>query len=101
MEEDGQMVQIKNAAGLAKHLKLWDAGVQNSANPDTQSREHAAPIGYILSLEGADSILTPKNLERSYVQELRAVGPAHYGPGTYAQGTDATGGLGQRGRELL
>ncbi len=27
--------------------------------------------------------------------------PAHYGPGTYAFGTHATGGIGQRGRELL
>src|SRR6185295_6761550 len=56
---------------------------------------------YILSLEGADSILTPKHLEETYAQGLRALGPAHYGPGTYAQGTDATGGLGPRGRELL
>jgi membrane dipeptidase len=32
---------------------------------------------------------------------LRAISPAHYGPGTYAQGTDATGGLGPKGRELL
>jgi len=45
--------------------------------------------------------VTPIHLERSYSQGLRALGPAHYGPGTYAQGTDATGGLGQRGRELL
>ena len=36
-----------------------------------------------------------------YAQGLRAVGPAHYGPGVYAQGTDATGGIGARGRELL
>ena len=41
------------------------------------------------------------HLERSWQAGLRAVGPAHYGPGTYAQGTDATGGLGPRGRELL
>jgi membrane dipeptidase len=54
-----------------------------------------------LSLEGADSILTPAHLERTYAQGLRAVGPAHYGPGRYAQGTDAAGGLGPRGRELL
>ena len=32
---------------------------------------------------------------------MRAVGPAHYGPGVYGQGTNATGGLGRRGRELL
>jgi membrane dipeptidase len=101
MEEDGQMVQIKNAAGLAKHLQLWEAEGQTSADPHTQNRELAAPIGYILSLEGADSIITLKHVERSYAQGLRAIGPAHYGPGIYAQGTDATGGLGQRGRELL
>ncbi len=34
-------------------------------------------------------------------QGLRALGPAHYGPGRYAQGTDATGGLRPGGRELL
>ena len=90
MEEAGQMVQIKDAAGLEKHLQLWQS------NPSMN-----APIGYILSLEGADSIVTLKHLERSYAQGLRALGLAHYGPGTYAQGTDATGGLGQRGRELL
>jgi len=90
MEEVGQMAPIKDAAGLEKHLQLW----QENGPPD-------APIGYILSLEGADSILTMAHLERSYEQGLRALGPAHYGPGTYAQGTDADGGLGARGRELL
>jgi membrane dipeptidase len=29
------------------------------------------------------------------------VGPAHYGPGIYAHGTDSSGGLGFRGRDLL
>ncbi|MBI3838240.1 MAG: membrane dipeptidase [Planctomycetia bacterium] len=89
MEESGQMVQIRNSNELRKHVELWK-------NPPEQ-----APIGYILSLEGADSILTPGHLARVYEQGLRAVGPAHYGPGTYAQGTHATGGLGPRGRELL
>jgi membrane dipeptidase len=59
------------------------------------------PVGYILSLEGADSLVTPGHLERSWQQGLRAIGPAHYGPGVYAQGTDAVGGFNQRGRELL
>lgn len=90
MEEAGEMVQIVDAAGLNRHVELW------SDNPPPD-----APVGYILSLEGADSILTPGHLERAYRQGLRAVGPAHYGPGTYAQGTHATGGIGQRGRELL
>src|SRR5205807_1325303 len=59
------------------------------------------PIGYVLSLEGADSILTLKHLEAAYADGLRAIGPAHYGPGFYANGTDASGGLNLDGRALL
>jgi len=44
-------------------------------------------------LEGADSIVTIEYLQRSYEQGLRAIGPAHYGPGTYAHGTDSNGGI--------
>ncbi len=90
MEERGEMVAIKDRGGLEKHLSLWEN------NPPAN-----APIGYVLSLEGADSLFTLKHLERAHAQGLRAIGPAHYGPGTYAQGTDATGGIGARGRELL
>jgi len=90
MEEAGQMRQIKDNAGLREQIQLWKNGGTATA-----------PIGYILSLEGADSMITLRHLERSYEQGLRALGPAHYGPGTYAQGTDATGGIGPRGRELL
>lgn len=89
MEDIGEMVQIRNAEQLNTHLKLWE------------TTEGQKPIGYILSLEGADSIVTLEHLEKSYEQGLRAIGPAHYGPGTYAQGTDATGGIGAKGRELL
>jgi membrane dipeptidase len=51
--------------------------------------------------KGADSLVTLRHLERAYEQGLRAVGPAHYGAGVYANGTDACGDLGARGRELL
>ncbi len=90
MEEAGEMTAITDADGLKAHVALW----QNGAPAD-------APIGYILSLEGADSIRTPGHLQQAWDQGLRAIGPAHYGPGTYAQGTHATGGLGPRGAELL
>ncbi|MEO9804520.1 MAG: membrane dipeptidase [Reichenbachiella sp.] len=89
MEEIGQMTQISNLEQLNSHLELWE-------KPDSKT-----PIGYILSLEGADSIATIDHLERSYEQGLRAIGPAHYGPGTYAHGTDSVGGIGAKGRELL
>ncbi|MHA7831488.1 MAG: dipeptidase [Flagellimonas sp.] len=89
MEEAGEMVQIKDKEGLEKHLKLWSGD------------EPKKPIGYILSLEGADSIVDLSYLEKSYESGLRAIGPAHYGPGIYAHGTDSVGGIGQKGRELL
>jgi membrane dipeptidase len=89
MEEVGEMAQIRNSNDLEKHLQLWK-------NPT----EYTA-VGYILSLEGADSIISMHHLEKAYDYGLRAIGPAHYGPGTYAQGTDSTGGIGIKGRELL
>jgi membrane dipeptidase len=107
MEESSEMAQIKDAAGLARHLKLLENAGAGRAVPASPQRGEAAhppgnfPVGYILSLEGADSIVTLKHLERAYEQGLRAVGPAHYGPGVYANGTDATGGLNAKGRELL
>lgn len=89
MEETGEMVQITNTEQLEAHLDLWKNGGDKK------------PIGYILSLEGADSMVTIHHLERSYEQGLRAIGPAHYGPGTYAHGTNSIGGIGQKGKELL
>lgn len=89
MEEIGEMVQITNLKQLNAHLDLWK-------NSDLNK-----PIGYILSLEGADSIVTIDHLERAHNEGLRAIGPAHYGPGTYAYGTDSVGGIGTKGKELL
>ncbi len=89
MEREGEMVQITNKPGLEDHLKLWEYPADN------------ASIGYILSLEGADSIVTLDHLGVAYGYGLRAVGPAHYGPGIYAQGTNARGGICAKGKELL
>jgi membrane dipeptidase len=89
MEEAGELAAVRNRLELDRQVARWKADPARS------------PIGYVLSLEGADSIITPAYVERSFAQGLRALGPAHYGPGRYAQGTDWTGGLGPRGRELL
>ena len=89
MEKEGFLRQIKDVDTLENHLEKW------SSHPDT------APIGYMLSLEGADSIVTPDYLEVAYDYGLRALGPAHYQKGVYAFGTDSSGGLRANGRELL
>lgn len=91
MEEAGEMVQVTDLDSLNSHIELWQS----------DEPKNVKPIGYILSLEGADSIITLKYLERAYNYGLRAVGPAHYGPGRYAQGTDTTGLMSTDGLELL
>lgn len=89
MEQAGELRQICDLDQLHQHLKQWDLD------------PNSTPIGYILSLEGADSIRSPHDLEASYEQGLRALGPAHYGVGRYALGHDQQGGLSSLGRELL
>jgi len=91
MEDAGEMFQVNNLESLEQHLELWNDGRVNDKKP----------VGYILSLEGADSLVTVGHLEKAWQNGLRAVGPAHYGPGRYAQGTNATGKMTAIGRELL
>jgi len=90
MEACGEMKMIKDINTWEEHVALW----MNDSN-------NKKPIGYILSLEGADSLISLKNLETAYEYGLRALGPAHYGPGRYANGTDATGHLNEQGKALL
>jgi len=92
MEDLGEMVQITDLPALQRHLNLW----LNESRPS-----ESKPVGYILSLEGADSFVNLSYLERAYGYGLRACGPAHYGPGRYAPGTGMTGGLTAAGRELV
>jgi membrane dipeptidase len=93
MEACGELLQLRDRGALDRHLAAWLAAPLESPP--------RLPIGYVLSLEGADSLVTPGHLERSYAEGLRAVGPVHYGPGVHGMGTDAEGPLTPRGRELL
>ncbi len=71
MEERGELSPITTAAQLNDAIEVW------TNNPPVD-----APIYYLLSLEGADSMVTIGHVEQAYAQGLRAIGPAHYGPGT-------------------
>ena len=104
MEDAGELVRIADAKSLRDQLERLQRPTTGSSQRPPELRPKPGsepPIGYVLSLEGADSLVTLHHLELAYTQGLRAVGPAHYGPGTYAQGTDAAGGIGARGKELL
>ncbi len=89
MEDVGELRQIRTWPQLQTHLQQWDS------DPET------TPIGYILSLEGADSLRNLSDLVRAHEQGLRALGPAHYGKGRYALGHDEQGPLSPLGRDLL
>jgi membrane dipeptidase len=91
MEKQGELKQIRDWQDLESHLAYWNAGEDKSQKA----------IGYILSLEGADSIVSLDYLETAYENGLRAMGPAHYGPGRYAYGTDSSAPLAQKGKDLL
>ena len=91
MEEQGELKQIRNKQELEAHLAYWNQGEGKSQKA----------IGFILSLEGADSLVNLDYLEKAYGYGLRALGPGHYGPGRYAFGTDASAPLSQQGKDLL
>ncbi|MFZ9660478.1 MAG: dipeptidase [Chitinophagaceae bacterium] len=90
MEETGDLKKITSKKLLLDHLTAW--------NLNTTFKK---PIGFVLSLEGADSLIDVGYLERSYQNGLRALGPAHYGPGRYANGTNASGKMNNDGVHLL
>ncbi|MDE3201231.1 MAG: membrane dipeptidase [Acidobacteriota bacterium] len=89
LEEEGVCHLINDLNALRASTSAWKAGSGD------------APLGFILSMEGADPIISPSHAEWWYRAGLRAVGLAHYGPSAYANGTACEGGLFPAGRELL
>ena len=88
MEGQGQLRQLRNWEDVNKHIKAWQSG------------SHEA-IGYILSMEGADPILSAQDAVNWWDEGLRVVGISHYGSGVYADGTSSPRGLTAKGIELL
>lgn len=92
MERLGEMTPIRNLAELDAHLALWNS---------TETPDEEKPVGYILSLEGADSLVEVGYLHRAWEYGLRAIGLSHFGPGRYAGGTKSTDGISEAGFRLL
>ena len=92
MQDAGEMRQIADLDALEQHISLWENQPEANASK---------PVGFILSLEGADSLVNLSYLEKAYRYGLRAIGPAHYGPGRYSPGTGMDGPLTPLGVELL
>ncbi|MFB3922183.1 MAG: dipeptidase [Terriglobia bacterium] len=90
MERQGWMRMLKTWQDVEAHLHEWQ-----------KPGGHSAPLGFILSMEGADPILSPADVAEWWNDGLRVVGLAHYGVSAYAHGTGVSGGLTSQGFDLL
>lgn len=101
LEAQGHVRIIEDRAGLAAHMAEWERW--NAGPPPDASDASPAtpPIGFVISMEGADPILGPEQLEAWWTLGLRLLGPTHYGPGRYAGGTGTELGLTDLGPPLL
>ncbi len=95
LEAEGLLRWIKDGPGLARHVESWQGKLGKNGHADDE------PLGFILSMEGADPVLSPRQVEEWYAAGLRIIGPAHYGVSPYAHGTGTEGGLFPDGPELL
>lgn len=86
----GELREISNKAQLDSHIAEWQT--------DSSGK---LPLGFILSMEGSWSILSPGQISEWYEAGLRILGPAHYGPDYYCHGTGSEGGLKEEGPALL
>ncbi len=96
LEAQGHVSVITDLAQLDAHLELWTK-FDTLASPD----EEAPPLGVVVSMESADPVLFPEQLQSWWDAGLRLIGPAHFGQGRYAGGTGCDGSLTSLGPGLL
>lgn len=81
MERAGWLRMLKTRGELLAHAAAW------------KKDPSATPIGFILTMEGADPILTPETIVEFHQHGLRAIGLTHYGANRYGGGTRCEVGL--------
>jgi membrane dipeptidase len=89
LEQQGVLRWIKDARALEQHVAVWQTGSAGQ------------PLGFILSMEGADPVLSPEQVPEWFHAGLRIIGPTHYGVSPYGHGTGTVGGLFPAGKPLL
>lgn len=90
MEDENHLRRLISKKDVTTHHSEWKKDPENT------------PIGILISLEGADSLRTLDDLEKTVEEDgLIAVGPAHFGAGRYAPGHNLSGPLTAAGRDLV
>ena len=99
LERRGLARIVRDRAALDDHVTSWEAYL--AAGPDQIPAEEVPPIGLVISMEGADPILAPEDLDEWWDAGLRIVSLSHFGNGRYSHGTGTPGPLNPLGPALL
>ena len=94
--EQGQM-QLSYYENLTNNPRISLVRTKHALEDATEGRYH---LSLVISMEGADPIISPKHLHAWVERGLRVVGLAH-GKTRYSGGTGQPGPLTELGRELL
>lgn len=94
LEAEGELHLLTRRADLDALWAAWSHWDSDPVGPPP-------PLGIVLSMECADAVLDPADLERWWADGLRLLGPAHFGPGRYCGGTGSLFGLTDLGPALL
>ena len=89
LEREGLIRFVRTGADLDEVTESWRAPTGDT------------PIGLVLSMESADPITSPDQVEEWYDLGLRMVSIGHYGTSSYSHGTGTEGGLLPPARPLL
>lgn len=89
LERQGLVRIVGDTATLDLHIDEWRADPAST------------PLGFVLTMEGADPIVEPSTVHDWWDQGLRVLSLAHYGPSKYAFGTASVGPVTKHGFELL
>jgi membrane dipeptidase len=93
LERRGLVRILTDWPSLDTHVREWRALGSGEQN--------VPPLGFVISMEGADPILSPEDVPQWWAAGLRIVSLSHYGNGRYSHGTGTPGGLNEQGPALL
>jgi membrane dipeptidase len=94
LERHDRVRLISDLATLRQHVAEWEAFDRNPTGNEP-------PLGFVLSMEGADPISEPSEVEGWRRDGMRIVSLCHYGRSAYANGTGQPGPLTDRGPGML
>lgn len=107
LERRGAIRILSDWPKLDAHVREWQAYLTSSPLPPRGGGlgwggdGNGLPLGFVISMEGADPILSPDDVGEWWKAGLRIVSLSHYGNGRYSHGTGTPGPLNEQGPAML